>query len=75
MSPVTSTVIQLHLSADDFTNYYRGLLQTVTALDQNGKTIRFPAAILQRFVTTEGISGTFRLTYDDNNKFVSIERV
>ena len=65
---------QLHISPEAYLEYYRGTILHVIATCTNGQTVQFPASLLQRFVTTEGIHGTFVLTCDENNKCVSLQR-
>jgi len=66
---------QLHISSEACLDYYRGTILHVVAQCANGQTVQFPASLLQRFVTTEGIHGAFVLTCDENNKCVSLQRL
>lgn len=65
----------MNISADEFLAWYRGTARSVLSRAQNGLTVQFPANALQRFVHPEGIHGDFWLTYDDDHKFISLERV
>lgn len=65
----------LFISSDRWVEYYGGRIQTVVARARDGRTVQFAARHLQRFVTREGVCGTFRLTVDDANNFVSLERL
>jgi len=47
----------------------------VHARSRDGRSVNFPTGILQRFVSREGVQGTFVINYDDTNKFVSVERL
>ena len=67
--------IQLSISADQYLDYYRGAVRHVVARCSTGQTIQFPASLLQRFVTPEGIHGRFALTCDDQHKNPALERV
>lgn len=67
--------ISLNITAEEFLAWYRGTARTVFAKSDEGRTVQFPASSLQRFVHPEGIRGRFLLTYDDQNHFVSLERV
>lgn len=69
-----SLCLELHVSPDDLLDYYRGQARTVHALATNGQTVNFPAAAIQRFVTTEGVHGWFQLEFDEHHKFVGLER-
>jgi hypothetical protein len=66
---------QLHISADEFLEFYRGTARSVVARAHNGQTIQFPASLLQRHILPDGIHGEFVLLCDDHNKCVSLERV
>lgn len=70
-----SVHVRLDISPDRFLDYYRGRVRAVYTTSAEGTTVRFPASVLQRFVTPEGIHGQFLLTYDDSNKFVRLERL
>ena len=72
---MTSLRIELRISSDEMLEYYRGTARTAHAMAINGKTVQFPASALQKFVTKEGVRGTFDLIYDENNKFVELRSV
>jgi hypothetical protein len=65
---------QLHISPEEYLDYYRGIVRHVIARSAEGATVQFPASLLQRFVTTEGIHGDFVLTCDEHNKNARLER-
>jgi uncharacterized protein DUF2835 len=65
----------LSISADQYLGYYRGAIRHVIARCTSGQTVQFPASLLQKFVTPEGISGDFALTCDDNNKNLDLQRI
>lgn len=65
---------QLHISSEAYLDFYRGAIRHVIARCSSGQTVQFPASLLQRFVTTEGVHGAFVLTCDENNKCVSLQR-
>ena len=65
---------KLHITPEAYLAYYRGTARHVIASCASGQTVQFPASLLQRFVTTEGIRGVFILTCDENNKCVSLQR-
>ncbi len=74
-SSTNDIVIPLHIDREQFLRYYRGTAKYIVARSRDGRTIRFPASILQQFLTHDGIQGVFLLRHDQNNKFVSIERL
>lgn len=66
---------RLRLTADQYLDYYRGTARHVVVKCTTGQNVQFPASLLQQFVTTDGISGTFALTCDDQNKNSRLERL
>lgn len=68
-------VVTVHMSKEQVTAYYRGEIRSVVARATNGQTVQFPASVLHRFISTEGIRGRFKLVFDEHNKFVRIEPV
>ena len=67
--------IDLKIRAEDYLAWYEGTARQVVALSQEGLTVQFPANVLQRYVSADGVQGTFLLTFDDSNKFVRIEKL
>jgi hypothetical protein len=65
---------QLHISPEECLDYYRGLVRHVVVRSTSGKVVQFPASLLQRFITSEGIHGSFVLTCDQHYKHPGLER-
>ena len=65
----------LHISPEAYLDYYRGAVRQVVARCTAGQTVQFPASLLQRFVTPEGIHGVFVLTCDEHHKIAGFERL
>ncbi|GAB4357027.1 MAG: hypothetical protein Kow006_24570 [Gammaproteobacteria bacterium] len=65
----------LSISADRFLAYYRGDARQVVVKAEDGRTLRFPANVLQPFLTHEGITGDFVLEYDQHNRFTGIRKL
>lgn len=65
----------LAISAELFLEYYRGAARQVVVKAHDGRTLQFPAGILQRFLDQAGIHGEFVIRFDSQNKFVDIRRV
>ena len=65
----------LSISADEFVRYYQGTGKFVHTRGIDGRTVRFPANILQPYVTHSGVHGHFVMYYDENNKFVKLEKL
>lgn len=70
-----SVVIPLAISAEQWLSYYRGQVKTVRAAALDGRRIQFPARVLQKYVTPDGIMGVFRVRFDSANRFVDIEQL
>lgn len=66
---------ELNISAQSYLRYYRGGKRWVQVRDCDGRTIRFPAHVLRPHVTREGIHGEFVLRFDDEHRFISIDRI
>ena len=64
-----------HLSAEKYLQYYQGSAKFVVVTTDDGRTLRFPANNLQKFVTKDGISGHFEMVFSDENKIVSFRRL
>jgi hypothetical protein len=64
----------LRLTSQQCLDYYRGAARNVVAHATNGLTVRFPAKLLQRFVTQDGIEGDFVLTCDADHTHARLER-
>lgn len=65
----------ISIDSDEYIKYYQGVARSVYTISEDGRSIHFPAKILQQFLTHDGIKGSFALQYDDTGKFSSIRRV
>lgn len=68
-------ILDLHISAERMLAFYRGEARTVHAHATNGQTVQFPASVLQRHVTKDGVHGRFRMEFDENHKFLRLEQL
>lgn len=66
---------ELHLSPEQYLDFYRGVARQVLVRCSTGQTLQFPAAFLQRFVTQAGIHGRFELFCDEHHKCVELKRL
>jgi hypothetical protein len=64
----------LHISGEQYLDYYRGTAKRVIVRAVSGQNVQFPASLLQRFVTQDGVHGDFELICDDNHKVVELRR-
>ena len=67
--------IQLSIPAERYVALYAGSAKYVIASAEDGLTVQFPGAVLNRFVTHDGVHGAFDLHFDYRNKLTSVERV
>lgn len=71
---MTEFEFNLHLSAEEYLQYYEGMAKSIQVRSSCGKTIQFPAEKMRNFVLNEGVHGTFIIQLDNKNKFLSIKR-
>ncbi len=72
---MSEVVISLNIAADEYLKLYKGSARSVFTQTVEGRSIRFPANILQPFVTREGVRGRFIIEFDEQNKFRYIKRL
>ncbi len=65
----------LHLTADEYLQFYEGVEQAIQVRSRCGKTIQFPAEKMREFVLQDGVHGTFIIQLDEQNKFLSIKQL
>lgn len=74
-SPSHAIRFQLAISTDEYLAYYQGAIKNIQVRTADNRTIRFPASAIQKFLTHDGIFGTFEIQYDEENKLTGIELV
>ncbi|NQZ11284.1 MAG: DUF2835 domain-containing protein [Algicola sp.] len=62
------------MSAAKCKKIYEGTIRYLVVTSDSGETVQLPASRFRPFVTTSGISGRFRLSLDDDHKFVALEK-
>lgn len=70
-----AVIVQLSISAHEFERLYAGAANTVMARTVDGRSVSFPAHVLRGQVAQDGVRGTFRIEFDDENRFSSIQRI
>ena len=70
-----SVIVDIVVTADEFVKQYRHPGAIIITRSRDGRNVRFPANILQRFVTHVGISGTFSIRFDQQGKFKAVEKL
>ncbi len=68
-------ILDLDITVEECLRYYKGRAASVRARARDGRTVRFPAALLRSFVDDGGVHGSFLLRYDRNHRLVSLERL
>lgn len=62
----------LHLSAEEYLQYYEGVAKFIQVTSDCGKTIQFSADKMREFVLEDGVHGRFIIFLDNKNKFVTL---
>jgi len=65
----------LYIEYDEYLRYYQGTASNVRLQADNGQIVVFPANRLQPFIRHDGIQGYFEMTFDENQKFISLQRL
>ncbi|MDV2080728.1 MULTISPECIES: DUF2835 domain-containing protein [Marinobacter] len=68
-------IVDISIGPDEWIKLYQGSARDVHTRARDGRSIRFPARILVPFFLRDGIHGSFRILFDDQGKFHSIERL
>ncbi|MGR5237790.1 DUF2835 domain-containing protein [Vibrio alfacsensis] len=63
----------LNISYQAFLSHYSGAASSVHVMTDNGLRLQLAASKLRPFLSQLGIRGHFRLTTDQNNKFLKLE--
>ncbi|MEX3073180.1 DUF2835 domain-containing protein [Vibrio alginolyticus] len=63
----------LNISYQTFLSHYSGVSNAVQVVTHNGLRLQLPAAKFRPFLSQLGLRGQFRLTTDQNNKFIKLE--
>lgn len=71
----SSIRVRLAISAEEFLAYYQGSAKAVVARSDDNKVIRFPASAIRKFVTHDGIHGSFEISFDENHKLIAIKPI
>lgn len=72
---MNTILIDLNISSEQYLKWYRGSTNVVTTRALDGRRVRFPANILQAYVSHSGIQGRFAIYFDQQGKFVKIDKV
>lgn len=65
-------IVDIRIDKEEWLKIYRGETNLVYAISRDGRSIQFPANILSKYTTHDGIEGSFVITFNDAGKFQSI---
>ena len=71
----SSIRFRLAIPAEEYLAYYQGSAQEIVARSDDNRIIRFPASAIRKFVTHDGIYGSFEISFDENNKLIAIQSI
>ncbi|MGR5444804.1 DUF2835 domain-containing protein [Vibrio jasicida] len=63
----------LNISYQTFLSHYAGAAISVQVITDNGLRVQLDASKFRPFLSQLGVRGRFRLTTDQNNKFLKLE--
>ncbi|ASF99803.1 MULTISPECIES: DUF2835 domain-containing protein [Vibrio] len=63
----------LNISYQTYLAHYSGVASSVHVYTDQGLRLQLPASRFRPFLSQIGVKGRFRLTTDQNNKFVKLE--
>jgi hypothetical protein len=72
---MSEIIVSLNIAAEEYLKLYQGVARSVFTKTREGRSIRFPANILQPFVGHEGVVGSFKIEFDNENRFKNITRI
>lgn len=70
-----SVIVDVAIHKDDWLRVYQGSAHRVHAVARDGRSVVFPAWILQRWMDHDGVYGTFVIRYNSDGKFESIHKI
>ncbi len=67
--------IHVDIPEAELLRWYRGEARTLIARSDDGRRVALPVAVMRRFVTRQGLRGSFLLTLDHRDRFVSLRQL
>ncbi len=61
-------VFSISLNSEQVLQFYKGLKHRVQVRTQEGQSMSIPYDILLKYVTREGVHGTFQISYGSDGK-------
>lgn len=75
LETMAKLVFSLNIPAEDYLTYYQGVAKAVITRSKCGRTVQFPAHLLQPYVSHLGIKGDFEIEYNRYGKFRSLTKL
>jgi hypothetical protein len=75
MPSTSSITFHLDITPEEYLSYYNGAVKYVFTYAVDGRSVRFPAGLLRRFVGRDGIHGTFEILFDKEGKLQEMRRL
>ena len=72
---MTEYQFTLHISTEEYLQFYEGLAKSIQVTSHCGKIIQFPAEKMREFILNEGVHGHFVISLDNNNKFLAVKKL
>ena len=70
-----SVYVRLNMSVSECLEFYTSQAPNAKTNTVDGRSVIFPRRLLRNMVDANGIHGLFRINYNSQGQFVSIERV
>lgn len=70
-----SIIVDIRITADEYLKQYKLPNAVVVTQSRCGRRVKFPANILQKFVSYSGIDGSFRIQFSADGKMQSVEQL
>jgi len=64
--------VVINLTYDECLAHYEGRIAHVRTRSVDGRWVIFPAEAIRRVVNRDGVRGTYRLSFSDQGRFISI---
>ncbi len=68
-------IFNVKISSQQYLKVYQGVASWVNIVAEDGRSLKLPAKHLRPFLTHDGISGRFLLTFDGNNQMTELKRL
>ncbi|MEQ6884579.1 DUF2835 family protein [Salicola sp. Rm-C-2C1-2] len=70
-----SVIVDVAIPRDDWLRVYEGSAHRVYVVARDGRSVVFPARILQRWMDHDGVYGTFVISYNSEGRFDSVRKI